>query len=79
MQQPYSSFAKTLLERQSYPGSALISGGPPRRPYDVTAQTLPLLMGVSVDTVSQVFSSGASRATTFEFPSVSRQANPCGN
>jgi hypothetical protein len=71
MQQPYSSYAKTLLERQNYPDLRLYPGGPPKRPYDVTAHTLPLLMGVSVDTIEQPFTVQAARATSFDAP-----ANP---
>ena len=68
MRQPYSSFAKTLLERQDYPDLRLYPGGPPKRPYDVTAHTLPMLMGVEVQTVDREFRANLRRTDSFSFP-----------
>jgi hypothetical protein len=55
MQQPYAGFAKALLEAQRYPDLREYPGGPPKRPYDVTAHTLSLLLNVQVVFVQEAF------------------------
>ena len=58
MDQPYGAFAKALLEVQHYP-NLRDETGHPIAPYDVTAQTLPLLMNVAVQPVKAPFKASA--------------------
>ena len=47
--QPYGRFVNELLTPQRYPETKLVAGKDIVRPYDVSAWTLPLMMGVSVE------------------------------
>ncbi len=55
MQQPASGFAKAVLEVQSYPEVRPHPKAPLQKPYDATAHTLPLLLGVPVIAVKEPF------------------------
>jgi hypothetical protein len=62
--QPFAAFAKSVLEIQHYPNIAEYPGGPLQRPYDVTAQTLPLLFGVNAVEVKDKFDASTEPVTT---------------
>jgi hypothetical protein len=62
--QPFGAFAKSVLEIQHYPNIAEYPGGPLQRPYDVTAQTLPLLFGISAVEVKEKFDATSEPVTT---------------
>ncbi len=66
--QPYGVFAKSLLEIQDYPNIAEYPGGPLQRPYDVTAQTLPLLFGVNAVAVKKEFQAPTANVTQAQPP-----------
>ncbi|MDX1492462.1 MAG: M14 family metallopeptidase [Longimicrobiales bacterium] len=70
MTQPYASFANTMLEIQHYPDLREYPGGPPQRPYDVTAHTLGYLLdfdAVAVDGALDVSLSDPVPVPDFDF------------
>jgi murein tripeptide amidase MpaA len=74
MAQPYGGFAKALLETQRYPDLRDVDGHPVS-PYDVTAHTLPLLMGVEARPVSAPFKYPALSARVFKDAPPAPRAN----
>ena len=76
LNQPYAGFAKTLLEVQHYPMLLEYPGGPPQPPYDVTAQTLPMLLGFRADLIGGSFSASTKQLTEVKPERVTMPAPP---
>ncbi|WNI16031.1 M14 family zinc carboxypeptidase [Actinacidiphila sp. ITFR-21] len=76
LQQPYGGFAKTLLEVQDYPQLLQYPGGPPQRPYDTTAQTLPMLLGFEADLITTSFSAHTKLLSSVKPPAVVTPSAP---
>ncbi|MGW2839470.1 M14 family zinc carboxypeptidase [Streptomyces sp. NPDC001493] len=76
LQQPYAGFAKTLLEVQEYPQLLQYPGGPPQRPYDTTAQTLPMLLGFEADLITAEFSADTRLLSAVKPPVVTAPSRP---
>ncbi|HUE96289.1 MAG TPA: M14 family zinc carboxypeptidase [Longimicrobiaceae bacterium] len=79
MRQPYASWAQTMLELQEYPDLRDYPGGPPTRPYDVTAHTLPLLMGIEavrLEEPLEVVLSGPIETVDVRYPTPAAFAGP---
>jgi hypothetical protein len=66
--QPYGRFVNELLTPQRYPETRLVAGKDIVRPYDVSAWTLPLMMGVSVERTTLPGGLGAWKATAPALP-----------
>lgn len=66
--QPYGGFARTLLEKQVYPDLRETKDAPPIVPYDVTAHTLGLQLGVEVVPVDSEFTVELEEATELSTP-----------
>ncbi|MDX1646171.1 MAG: M14 family metallopeptidase [Longimicrobiales bacterium] len=79
MRQPWASFANTMLEVQHYPDLRAYPGGPPQRPYDVTAHTLGYLLdfdAVAVDGPLNAPLSDPVAVPDFDFRLPERLAGP---
>src|SRR2546426_396798 len=74
--QPFGAFAKTMMEKQVYPDLREYPGGPPQRPYDVTAHTLPMQMSVKVITVNQPFQASLTKVENITAAAGSVEAGP---
>lgn len=52
--QAFRPYLVDLLQKQIYPDHRLYPGGPPDPPYDLAGWTLPMQLGVRVDTIQHV-------------------------
>src|SRR4029077_19962865 len=53
MDQAFARYAKDMLEKQTYPEVRRAPNAPPEPPYDVTAWSLGMLVGVDVEFVKK--------------------------
>jgi len=66
--QPLRSFIKEMMEPQTFPEVRLSSDGEPLYPYDVTAWSLPIQMGVTYEKINQPFNAEMQRLLYPPYP-----------
>ena len=66
--QAFGRYAKTLLELQKYPDLRDSPDQPPKRPYDVTAHTMPLTMHVDAHEIHEIFDTPMQKVNWVELP-----------
>jgi hypothetical protein len=76
MDQEFAAMAREVLDVQHYPDLRQYPGGPPERPYDAAAWTLPLQMGVDVVPVATPLSDEARRGMKMLGPAVEPRIKP---
>ena len=59
MTQVFARYAKDMLEKQTYPEVRRAPNAPPEPPYDVTAWSLGMLLGVDTVFVKNAAAGGA--------------------
>ena len=76
MNQVFARYAKDLLEKQTYPEVRRSPNSPPEPPYDVTAWSLGMQMGVDTVFVKKAIPATAKLQRLAEAPKASLSVNP---
>jgi hypothetical protein len=79
MNQVFARYAKDLLEKQTYPEVRRSPNSPPEPPYDVTAWSLGMQMGVETVFAKTPLSAGARLVELTDSPKPAGQVNGTGN
>ena len=76
--QAFRPYVMDLLEPQDYPTRYTYPGGPPDPPYDLAGWTLPMQMGVTVDSIDSAFEAPTEAITADVAPPAGTVASRAG-